>query len=118
MILSPIPAPRLTQPEPAPAATNLVLVRPASLRGGQQSAQPQQQPKPPRPRQDFSYPKKPPPAPSGGANPLDTPGSGVSIWRELVRGLSNYGLGALDPKMNAFSPENRALLGPRFQNKK
>lgn len=59
----------------------------------------------------------PAPGPSGGEDPRDAPGSGVSIWRELMRGLSEYGIGALSPDLASqiFSPENRALLGEAYQ---
>ena len=53
----------------------------------------------------------------GPADPRDAPGSGVSIWRELMRGLSEYGIGALAPNIagKVFSAENRALLAPDYQ---
>lgn len=61
-----------------------------------------------------------PGAPGGGMDPRDAPGSGLSIWRELMRGLSSQGIAALSPDMagKIFSPENRALLGPAYQPQK
>lgn len=55
--------------------------------------------------------------PGGGMDPRDAPGSGLSIWRELMRGLSSQGIAALSPDMagKIFSPENRALLAPAYQ---
>ena len=56
----------------------------------------------------------------GGANPLDAPGTSVSIWRELMRGLSSQGIGALAPSNagTVFSAANRAQLAPAYQDSK
>ena len=53
----------------------------------------------------------------GGVDPRDAPGSGVSIWREIMRGLSEHGIAALSPDMagQVFSGANRALLGAAWQ---
>lgn len=53
----------------------------------------------------------------GGMDPRDAPGSGLSIWRELMRGLSQHGIAAVSPDMagQIFSGPNRALLGPAYQ---
>ena len=47
---------------------------------------------------------------------LQTGGPGAMIWRELMRGLSTKGLGALAPENagKVFSPEFRALLAPEY----
>lgn len=54
-----------------------------------------------------------------GMDPRDAPGTSVSIWRELMRGLSQHGMGALAPGMagQIFSGPNRAMLGPAYQRK-
>lgn len=61
-------------------------------------------------------------APQQGSapDPRDAPGSGVSIMRELMQGLSTYGIGALagNNAGNVFSPANRALLAPEYQRQK
>ena len=48
---------------------------------------------------------------------LQTGGPGAMIWRELMRGLSQHGIGALAPNMagKVFSDEYRALLAPEYQ---
>jgi hypothetical protein len=56
-------------------------------------------------------------AAGGAMDPRDIPGSGVSIWRELMRGMSKNGIAALAPNAKTFSPENRALLAPMYQQK-
>ena len=51
----------------------------------------------------------------GGGDPRDAPGTSVSIWRELMRGLSQQGLGMLGTQSNTFSPANLKLLAPEYQ---
>ncbi len=55
----------------------------------------------------------------GGGDPRDAPGTSVSIWRELMRGLSQQGIGALGTSNagSVFSPANRAMLAPAYQKK-
>lgn len=50
---------------------------------------------------------------------LQTGGQGAGILRELMRGLSSQGLGALAPENagSVFSPGSRALLAPAYQGK-
>ena len=51
----------------------------------------------------------------GGGDPRDAPGTSVSIWRELMRGLSQQGIGALGTNSNTFSPANLKFLAPEYQ---
>lgn len=53
----------------------------------------------------------------GAVDPRDAPGTGLSIWREMMRGLSQHGIAALSPDMagTIFSGPNRALLGSAYQ---
>ena len=58
-----------------------------------------------------------PPAVGSDSWAMQTGGPGAMIMRELMRGLSQHGIGALAPNMagKVFSDEYRALLAPEYQ---
>jgi hypothetical protein len=66
----------------------------------------------------FAMPSGPP-AYGSDQWALATGGPGAMLMRELMRGFSQYGLGALAPSMagKVFSDEYRALLAPEYQKK-